>query len=281
MDLAKIKPTLTRTLVLSPVLAGVLVFFQPALAQADSISIRPVADTTLIEVAPDNNLGGGTFFNAGTTAIGTRNRALLLFDLGTTIPAGSIITSAELVMDVVGQPRSGQQNSTFSLRRVLQSWGEGVQVSGDDGPGRGSPAVPGEATWNDRFNSTTAWSQPGGQSGVDFSGTLSSSAFVGGVGAEVVFVSSPALITDVQFWVNNPTANFGWMLKTESEGIAKTARSFAARETGFGPVLKVEFTPVPEPGTILLASLFLAGLGAMRCRRRGRQSRLACLARDR
>lgn len=255
------KPSITRWSVLFPVLVGAMLVLLPLRVQADSISVQPVADTTLIEFAPGNNMGAAPIFNAGTTALATRNRGLMLFELGTMIPAGSIITSAELRLDVVGQPNTGQQNSDFSLRRVLQSWAEGVQIS-SGGPGQGSPAAPGEATWNDRFSGTSSWSQPGGVAGVDFSGTLSAFAFVGGIGEEVVFISNPALITDIQFWVDNPSQNYGWMLMTEAEGVNKTARSFASRENGFGPTLRVEFTPVPEPGTVSLFCVALLAIGA-------------------
>src|ERR1051325_6247680 len=61
--------------------------------RAESISLQPIADTTLIESAPGDNLSGATFFNAGTAASGKRNRGLVLFDISS-IPDGSTITSA-------------------------------------------------------------------------------------------------------------------------------------------------------------------------------------------
>jgi hypothetical protein len=259
--------TFPRTLVLSLVLAGTLGLLEPAIGSADTISIQPVADTTLIEFAPDNNLGGGDFFNAGTAGNGNRNRALMLFDPTELIPAGAVITSAQLSLNVVRQPNSGLQNSTFSLRRILQSWNEGTQISGEEGLGAGAPAAPGEATWNNRFAGGTLWAQPGGQAGVDFSTTISSLAFVGGAGDEIIFASGPALIAEVQFWLDNPASNFGWMLKTESEAVGKTARSFASRESGFGPTLTLSYTVVPEPSTVALAGLFLICFGAIRRRR--------------
>jgi hypothetical protein len=247
-------------------LAGGLALGIGGLLRAEVVELSTVADTTLMEIAPDHNLGGATFFNAGTAGTGSRNRALLLFDLNGFIPSGSHITEVSLRLDVVQQPVSGANSSTFGLRRVLQSWGEGVQVPGES-PGRGAPAGPGEATWNHRFVSSQTWSLPGGQAGLDFASTASALAPVVVVGDQMVFQSTPALVADVQAWVNQPAANCGWMLLTEAEALSKTARGFAAREGGFGPTLTVQFTPIPEPSVVTLAglSLVLAAIIKKRC----------------
>ncbi|HEY0548403.1 MAG TPA: CotH kinase family protein, partial [Verrucomicrobiae bacterium] len=179
----------------------------------------------------------------------------------------AVITGAQLSLLVVRQPNTGFQNSTFSLRRLLQAWAQGAQIPGEGGPGIGASALPGEATWNNRFSGGTLWAQPGGQAGVDFSATISSLAFVGGTGDEIIFASGPALIADVQSWLDNPASNFGWMLKTESEAVGKTARSFASRESGFGPTLTLSYTVVPEPSAFALAGLFLVCFGAIARRR--------------
>lgn len=222
---------------------------------ADSVTLQPTADTTLIEVAPDNNLGGADFFNAGTAGVnGKRNRALMLFDLSGVIPIDAIITDVSLTLEVIRQPATELDNSLFSLRRVFQSWAEGTQVP-EGGPGLGAPAALGEATWNDRFASTVSWSQPGGLAGVDFSAAQSALAASAGQGEQVVFESTPELISDVNLWLNQPGTNFGWMLVTESEEILKTARSFASHESGFGPMLTIQFTPVPEPATVTLSTV--------------------------
>src|SRR2546425_1067939 len=72
---------------------------------ADTLTLQPVADTTLIAIAPDNNLGGAGYFNAGTAGNGYVNRALLRFDL-TIIPSGSQILGVSLTMDVVREPET-------------------------------------------------------------------------------------------------------------------------------------------------------------------------------
>lgn len=262
---------MTKSLVpvLTIVVTGALIFCGLARSHADTVSLQPVADTTLFEVAPGNNLGGANFFNAGTAGNGNRNRALMLFDVGDSIPPGSIVTEATLSLDVVRQPRTGLQSSLFSLRRVFQPWGEGVQVpENPNSPGLGAPAAPGEASWSHRFAPTTLWSSPGGQAGVDFSPLLSSTALAQGIGDTVVFESSSALVADIQTWLNQPQSNFGWMLMTESENLQKTARGFASRESGFGPTLTIGFTAVPEPSTIALMVVSLLGFAAARKHRR-------------
>lgn len=238
---------------------------------ADTLTLQPIADTTLIAIAPDNNLGGAGFFNVGTAGNGYLNRALLRFDLSI-IPSGSQILGVSLTMDVVREPAADRQNSLFSLRRVFVPWGEGIQVPAEsNSPGLGDLAAPGEATWNHRFAGGAPWTMPGGRAGTDFSTVLSSTAFVYGIGDPVEFESTPELIADLQQWVDNPAANFGWLMMTESEDVRRTARGFASRESGFGPTLTIEFSPVPEPSTLALVGLS-AGVVAWGLRRRHRGS---------
>jgi hypothetical protein len=243
----------------------------PTKSCADIVVLQPSADTTLIAAAPDNNLGGADFFNGGTTGLSTANRGLLFYDLSSAIPPGAIVTSAELSLSIVRQPNSGIRHSLFSVRRMFQSWAEGAQGF-EDSPGLGLPAAAGEATWNHRFAGGAVWSQPGGQEGVDFSPVLSSTALVGSLGDDIFFTSSPELVADLQAWLDNPASNFGWMIKTESEEMNKTARSFASRESGFGPTLTVNFVTVPEPSVLSLAGLFLIAVGFI-ARFRGTKSR--------
>jgi len=242
---------------LSALLAALLLAAPHPAVQADTVSLNPVADATLIETEPDNSLGGHGFFNAGTTGIGTQNRGLIRFDLSSVIPPGSIIESASVHLTVVFIPSSQVELSLFGLHRVLQPWGEGNNVPATITlPGLGAPADLNDATWNDRFfGAGQPWSQPGGQEGVDYVGNVSSVEFIE-TEDTYLFDATPRLISDVQSWVDNPAANHGWMLITFSEDTRYTARRWGSREDPFDPpLLTVTFTPVPEPSTLALAGL--------------------------
>src|SRR3954471_17991314 len=70
---------------------------------SETLELRAIADTTLIQGSPNNNLGAATFFNAGSNGGGSRNRALMLFNLAG-IPANATITGVELSLVVIRQP---------------------------------------------------------------------------------------------------------------------------------------------------------------------------------
>jgi hypothetical protein len=85
------------------------------------------------------------------------------------------------------------------------------------------------------------------------------------------------MVSDVQGWLDDILANFGWILKNDSESIPTTFRAFYTREGAieqgvpqFAPELIVSFvTPatVPEPSAIVLLGSALIGFGALRRRR--------------
>ena len=218
--------------------------------QADSAVLTSVADTTLIETAPDYNLGGALIVNAGTTQNFTRNRGLFRFDPTGQIPSGSHITKVDFVVVISGQPKDGYTSSSFGLHRVLKPWGEGDKESPDTvHPGQGAPATVGEATWNYRFAFTTnTWAVPGGAATNDFAPEISAETFIYGFGdSPYTFLSTPALVADVQSWVDDPATNFGWMLICRSEEANFTARRFASREdAGNAPQLLIEYVPPPQ-----------------------------------
>ena len=206
----------------------------PAL-QADIVTLKPSADTTLFQPNPDANLGGADSLVAGSTAEGLKTRAVLKFDLAGSVPAGATITSASLTIQVVKQSGS-PSDSTFDLRRLLVDWGEGAQTEKT-----GTAASPGEATWNARMAPSTLWKVPGGAEGSDFSQVKSGSRPISGP-ASYTFTSTAASISDAQLWLDQPSANFGWILLTEAEGLGGTARRIGSREDPpNAPVLTIEY----------------------------------------
>ena len=248
-------PTKARLFCVIPVAFGLIFLDEAPAARGASANVAAVADTTLQSAYPSENFGDGTSFQAGGRRKGGSARGLLRFDLSGSVPAGATINSVTLTLSVTATPVGGP-NSLFDLRRVQASWGEGNKT--DHG---GSTATAGEATWTSRFTGSSLWGSPGG----DFSGVVSASRSVGGNGS-YTFASTANLVSDVQNWVNDPGNNFGWIVMSESENIGASIRRFGNRNSGaFAPLLTVNYTAVPEPGTwavILLggAALWRSGM---------------------
>jgi hypothetical protein len=57
------------------------VLAEPCRAHTATISLNPVADTSLFELAPTNNLGAAATLVAGTNGQLAKSRALVRFDL--------------------------------------------------------------------------------------------------------------------------------------------------------------------------------------------------------
>jgi|GEM_PF-595601 len=207
-------------------------------SSAESLTIIPVADTTIHERFPGNNIGGHFDLASGGIASGERTRALIRFDLEGKIPPGSTITSATLMVQVTREPSSGGIQSAFDLRRMMSSWNEGGKTAAS-----GTSASTGETTWNHRFSSDIAWASPGGVSGTDFAVQTSASAVVAGLGS-YTFGSTPSMVADVRSWLEKPGSNSGWMLISQEETTPETARRFASREDALkAPRLTVEYSP--------------------------------------
>jgi hypothetical protein len=225
--------------------------WQPASGAA--ISFTPVADTAITE-NPGTPSGGATpTLVAGSlspTGGSAKNRALLRFDLVGAMPADATIDSVAVSLTVVRVPPGGP-GSEFGLHAMLRSWTELG------------------ATWNGP-TPLESWAEPGGRSGVDWDSAMSGSVFVDDVGAYEIS-STPALVADVQRWLSDPAANFGWMLRSDSELLSQTARHFASRENlRVNPTLTVRFEPISEPSSLAVFLLGLAVIVACRqCRPSG------------
>jgi hypothetical protein len=216
-------------------LASNILTEQP-LSRAATISQFPVEDTFISELSPDNNAGGHTNFAAGTVNTGTRTRALVRFDPAAHVPAGAVITEVSVNFQITRMSANGGAPSTFELRRVLVPWREGTKKSN-----LGSLASSLETTWSHRSYPDTPWTVPGGGPGADFAASASATAPIISV-EPVNFGTTPGLVADVQFWLDNPSQNFGWVLMTQSEGTPATARRFGSREDPTNtPTLSIKY----------------------------------------
>lgn len=204
-------------------------------AHAEQGVFHPVRDTTIYESATGAvSNGAGTGMFAGVAGNGLARRAFVAFDLAS-IPRGAVVTGVTLRLHM---SMTHAIATPVVLRRALASWGEAGSVA-SQGQGGGAAAMPGDATWLHRFFDDTAWAAPGG----DFSPSASASTIIGGFGAYQW--QSPALVADVQVFVNFPQTNHGWALVGD-ETFAPSAKRFDTRESAdptVRPRLVVEFLP--------------------------------------
>jgi hypothetical protein len=226
-----------------------------SVACADLISVGAMQDNTLYESTSGAlSNGQGAYVFSGRTSQGLLRRALLQFDLSL-IPAGSAITSATLTL----HSDQSQGSATYTLHRLLSTWGEGTSNAGSPG-GAGTAATTGDATWLHRFHATSAWNNAGG----DFVAAGSASTIVAGAGT--YSWSGAGLAQDVQAWLDGGATNAGWALVGNEVSAGSTVR-FGSSEhaaSGMRPVLTIDFTPVPAPGVVVLGAL--AVLGGLRRR---------------
>lgn len=189
-------------------------------------NFNAVADTFINDLEVNNNAGGHTHVAIGTSGNGTTRRGLFRFDVSG-IPSGSIVTSATFRIDVIKTPGFNDVNSDFDLLRLLADWTEGNKGSASTSGGGnvGSPASAGEVTWASAKHNEALWVTAGG----DAETTASATTLITAVAEEFEWTST-GLVADVQHWIDSPSENFGWLLRTQSEGVARTARQFGSRE---------------------------------------------------
>ncbi len=216
-------------------------------ARAGIMVFTPNRDNSMFAENNNSNGTGGLFVGVTAGNQGTSiRRALVQFDIASSIPAGSTINSVTLRVErVIGGPNSGAD--VLSIHPVTAAWGEGTSF----GVGKGAAPTANDATWNFRFFNTSSWTNPGGDFGAS-SGTVT----LDNVNNQFTFASQAGMVANVQNWANNPSSNFGWLLKYVDEVSVSTARYFASRENMVTqrPTLTVDFTVVPEPSSCLLLS---------------------------
>ncbi|HJQ39019.1 MAG TPA: hypothetical protein VKB93_17925 [Thermoanaerobaculia bacterium] len=198
-----------------------------------SITLATSKDNTLYQ---DNSggisNGAGPHLFAGSTASRAIRRALVAFNVASQIPAGATVTRVVLTLRI-SIARGGPQAMT--LHRVTKDWGEGTSDAGFGRDGGGTGAAANDATWIHTFRPNQRWTAAGG----DFDAAPDATASVDFVEAKW---ESPGMIARVQQWLDQPSTNFGWLVKG-NENASATAKRFDSREIGETslPALLIEY----------------------------------------
>lgn len=145
------------------------------------ITSGPSADTKFCASASHTRL------KVGRDSAGNTSRSLLRFDVQNTLPRNIHLIDAKLRLRLA--TRTGSATTPIAVHRATRSWTA-------------------DATWN-RFNATTAWTNPGG----DFLTPAADTTDVGGIGE---YFWSPLRAT-VQRWVDGTIANQGLLVKAADE----------------------------------------------------------------
>jgi len=224
------------------------------IAQNPVVTFVSSKDNTLYEHASGSlSNGAGTRMFCGRTDNSKLRRAVFAFDVASNVPPCSTIVSVSVQLRCV-QSNSGSEPAT--LHTILGDWGEaGSAPSGaGGGGGNGGAAQPSDATWIHRFFPATMWASAGG----DFAAGASASFSADQSGYYTV-ASTAQLEADVQGWLDNPSSNFGWLLKG-NESVDLTAKAWATKEdsnAAYRPALTVTYTPAAS------ASVVVTGTGCI------------------
>jgi len=164
-------------------------------------------------------------------------RGLVQFDL-MGLPSGQRWSSAMLRLQVEAATAAPAASRSTVVHRVAAGWGEAGSFSAEGG----APAQPGEATWLQRFYSASSpvlWVEAGG----DYAEAVSASFGLNGQTGSRGF-QGPQLVKDVHAWLAAPSANHGWLIRSD-EGTAGTVKRLVSRE---------DADPARRPTLILVPS---------------------------
>lgn len=219
----------------------VLALFAAGAASAQSISLYPDRDATLIE-HPHGEFanGSGPALFVGRTAQSSNSlrRALLQFDVAGMLPENAIIEDVSLRLRLT---KSNPAPTWISVHRVLDAWSEGPSSSAG---GSGARAQAGDATWLHASYDVSYWKRVGGH----FVASTSAGAEVG-ASATYTWHSTPKLLADVRLWLHAPDRNFGWIMLGD-ENTPQSVKRFDSRETSklpLRPVLAIEYRLPGKP----------------------------------
>lgn len=237
--------------------------WSPSIVSAVTVTLGAGKASTIFENQPDHSIGRGPAVFVGGDSTGSPRRGLIDFNVAANIPFGATITSASLTMylGLVGGADAGtpdQTPRTIELHRLIGDWAHGptgLGVTTISGTDQGYPAIPPSPTWDERrYQQGQPWTTPGG----DFLSMASASTSVGQtVDNAYTWQSTPQLVADLQFMLDQPSLGFGWMLMNRDERVEGSYRALYTKDWNdplMRPQLLVsyELAPVPLPGAIWL-----------------------------
>ena len=204
-----------------------------------SFTLTPLKDNTLYQTA-----AGSVSTGAGISLAfrldhndNLAMRGLIAFDVASQVPAGATINSVTLTV---------WNNLTFlsstpnvELHRATSDWGEGAWAPTGFMPPYGA-AKTNDATWLNTFFPSRTWTTPGG----DFSPAVSGTVAIGADNKSYTWNSTSGIVADAQSSLNNPSSNFGWLIKgDETRESGKMIDSEKSTTPSHRPSLTIQYTP--------------------------------------
>jgi uncharacterized repeat protein (TIGR01451 family) len=167
---------------------------------------------------------------------GLAMRGVTEFNVAGSIPAGATITSVTLTVWV--DLTFSNSTPSVELHKLTSNWGEGASSPPGFMPPFGT-AQTGDATWDHTFYLNQYWKTPGG----DFSSVVSGVKTIGLDNQSYTWSSTPQMVADVQGWLNNPSTNYGWLLKgDESQESGKLIATRESTVAAHRPSLTITYT---------------------------------------
>ena len=191
---------------------------------AQQVQIDTTRDSAFFDFAPNNNYGGHFFLTVGVANNTSTRRGVFFFDVAAAVPAGATITGATFEFDITQQGGGqGQSGADVALHEVTNDWAEGTGISNT-----GSATLDG-CSWLERMPGVP-WDNNGG----DFDPSALGSVFVNNPGGnQATFaIASADLVAVTQNMLDNPSGNFGFLLKNIDETITGSAFRLTTREDG-------------------------------------------------
>ncbi len=203
--------------------------------------LQPSADSYIKQGAQNENEGSSSFLRLQSSG---HNRGLIKFDQSQIQAAVSSSSnfSAKLRFTISSNSNGwGSSGRTINLHRFTKGWLEGNGFNSEQNPS--SKGTGSGVTWNcaidsdihnqnDDCSNVTSWNMA----------TNSLWPFVSSPSASVLISNNQTgmvdfdVTSDVQFFLDNPSQNYGWLIKKTDEGQTGSIY-FASKETTSSPEL--------------------------------------------